>query len=109
MAGASAAMPTPRIVRPSATRSSVPTTCASTTGLRSAGSSTAVPTLTRFVRAATAASSVSGSWRGRAVIESPIHTESKPALSARSAIASSGPLSGRLDMIASRVGINTPN
>src|SRR6185436_10994947 len=76
---------------------------------RSAGSRTAVPTLTRFVRAATAAISVSGSWRGRAVMESPIHTESKPAASARSAMASSGPVSGRPDMIASRVGISTPN
>jgi hypothetical protein len=37
MAGVSAAMPTPRITRPSAMRSSVPTIWASTTGLRSAG------------------------------------------------------------------------
>src|SRR5512146_1542966 len=56
-----------------------------------------------------AASSVSGSWRGRAVSESPIQTESKPAASARSAIASSGAVSGWPDMIASRVGISTPN
>src|SRR5512145_2754293 len=107
--GVSAAMPMPRMMRPSATRSSVPTTWASTTGLRSAGSSTPVPSRTRRVRAATAASSVSGSWRGRAVSESPIHTESKPAASARSAMASSGAVSGRPDMIASRVGSRTPN
>src|SRR4029453_6903923 len=47
--------------------------------------------------------------RGRAVIESPIQTESKPAASARSAIVMSGPGSGRPGMIASRVGIRTPN
>src|SRR6185436_7513540 len=109
MAGVSAAKPTPRMMRPSATRSSVPTTWASTTGLRSAGSSTPVPRRTRRVRAASAAINVSGSWRGRAVIESPIHTESKPAASARSAMAMSGAVSGRPDMIASRVGIRTPN
>jgi class 3 adenylate cyclase len=72
--------------RPSAMRSSVPTTRARTTGGRSAGRSTAVPRRTRRVRAATAASRVSGSCRGRAVSESPIHTESKPAASARSAM-----------------------
>ena len=38
-----------------------------------------MPRRTRRVRPATAARSVSGSWRGRAVRESPIHTESKPA------------------------------
>ena len=64
---------------------------------------------TRRVRAAIAAIRVSGSCRGFAVIESPIHTESNPAASARSAIASSGPVSGRPDMMASRVGMSTPN
>src|SRR5438874_1098767 len=102
-------MPTPRITRPSATRSSVPTTCASTTGWRSAGSNTAVPSLTRRVRAATAASSVRGSWRGRAMSESPIHTASKPARSPRSAISSSGAVWGRPDMTDSRVGNNRPS
>src|SRR2546428_7134999 len=63
----------------------------------------------RRVRAATADISVSGSWRGRAVSESPIQTESKPAASARSAIASSGPVSERPDITTSRVGISTPN
>ena len=46
---------------------------------------------------------------GRAVSESPIHTASKPAASARSAMASSGAVCGRPDMIASRVGMRTPN
>src|SRR5438094_1598024 len=109
MDGLSAAKPTPRMIRPSAARSSVPTTWASTTGLRSAGRSTPVPRRTRRVRPATAAISVSGSWRGRAISESPIQTESKPAASARSAIARSGAVSGRPDMTASRVGISTPN
>jgi hypothetical protein len=68
-----------------------------------------VPRRTRFVRAATAASKVSGSWRGLAVIESPIHTESKPAASARSAKVRMGPASGRPDMTASRVGRSRPN
>ena len=61
MAGPSVAMPMPRITRPSERRSRVPTMWASTTGWRSAGSSTAVPSFTRRVRAATAASSVRGS------------------------------------------------
>jgi len=53
-----------------------------------------VPSRTRRVRPATAAIKVSGSWRGRAISESPIHTESKPVASARSAIARSGAVSG---------------
>src|SRR5882672_8533005 len=64
---------------------------------------------TRRVRAATAAIKVSGSWRGRAISESPIQTESKPAASARSAMASSDAVSGCPDMTASRVGSSTPN
>src|SRR2546429_8595502 len=64
---------------------------------------------TRRVRAAMADISVRGSWRGRAVSESPTHTESKPTASARSAIASSGPVSGRPDITTSRVGMRTPN
>ena len=68
-----------------------------------------MPRRTRRVRAATAASSVSGSWRGLAMSESPIQTESKPAASARSAMASIGPVSGRPDITASRVGSKTPN
>ena len=68
-----------------------------------------MPRRTRRVRPATAAISVSGSWRGRAISESPIQTESKPAASARSAIVRSGAVSGRPDMTASRVGISTPN
>ena len=68
-----------------------------------------MPRRTRVVRAATAESRVSGSWRGLAVIESPIHTESKPAASARSAKARMGPVSGRPDMTASRVGSSRPN
>ena len=109
IAGPSAAIPTPRITRPSEMRSTVAIRCASTTGLRSAGSSTPVPRRTRLVRAAMAAIRVSGSWRGRAVIESPIHTESKPAASARSAMVMSEPVSGRPDMMASRVGMRTPS
>src|SRR5499433_1279621 len=109
MFGTSPAMPTPRMTRPSAMRSRVATTWARTTGLRSAGSSTAVPRRTRFVRAATAARRVSGSWRGRAVMESPIHTESKPRASARSAMERRGPVSWRPDITASRVGMSRPN
>ncbi len=74
--GTSVAMPTPRMKRPSLTWSSVATSCARRKGLRSAGSSTAVPSSTFFVRPATAASSVIGSWRGRASRESPTQTES---------------------------------
>src|SRR5207248_3336167 len=70
---------------------------------------TPVPRRTRRVRAATAASRVSGSCRGRAVSESPTHTESKPAASTRSAMASIEAVSGRPDMTASRVGSSTPN
>ena len=47
MVGMSVAMPMPRISRPSEMRSSVATWWASTTGLRSAGNSTAVPSSTR--------------------------------------------------------------
>ena len=71
MFGTSRAMPTPRMNRPSDTWSSVATWCASSTGLRSAGSSTAVPSATRGTRPATPASRVSGSCRGRASTESP--------------------------------------
>ena len=75
MFGTSRAMPTPRMKRPSDTWSSVATWCASSTGLRSAGSSTAVPSSTRGTRPATPASNVSGSCRGRASSESPTQTE----------------------------------
>ena len=68
-----------------------------------------MPMRTRRVRAAMAAIKVSGSCRGLAVIESPIHTESKPAASARSAMVMSEPVSGRPDMMLSRVGIRTPS
>jgi hypothetical protein len=67
------------------------------------------PPHARRVRAVTAASSVSGSWGGRAVRESPTQTESKPAASARSAMASIGAVSGKPDLTASRVGSRTPN
>ena len=107
--GASAPIPMPRITRPSAIRSSVATWCASTTGLRSAGSSTAVPSATRRVRAAAAASSVSGSWRGFATSESPTHTESSPSASAFSASASSGAASWRPSITCSRVGSRYPS
>ena len=76
MFGTSLAMPTPRMKRPSLIWSKVAMPCASTTGLRSAGSNTAVPSSTRRVRAATADSRVSGSCRGRARIESPTQIES---------------------------------
>ena len=52
---------------------------ASSTGCRSAASSTAVPNRTRCVRAATAAKVTNGSNRGLAVRLSPTHTESRPA------------------------------
>ena len=53
-----------------------------------------MPRRTRRVRPAIAAINVSGSCRGRAISESPIHTESKPAASARSAMVRSGAVSG---------------
>ena len=74
--GTSLAIPTPRMKRPSLIWSSVAMPCASTTGLRSAGSNTAVPSSALRVRAATADSRVSGSCRGRARIESPTQIES---------------------------------
>ena len=46
------------------------------TGWRRALRRTAVPTLTRLVRAAMAAMAVSGSMRGLEVMLSPTHTES---------------------------------
>ncbi len=76
MFGTSLAMPTPRMKRPSLIWSRVAMPCASTTGLRNAGSKTAVPSSARRVRAATAESKVSGSCRGRARIESPTQIES---------------------------------
>ena len=78
--------PTARTVRPSATRSTVATAWASSTGCRRAARSTAVPSRTRRVRAASAASAVTGSGLGFAVRLSPSHMESRPACSAVSAI-----------------------
>ncbi len=63
VAGLENPAPIPATRRPSEMRSSVANCCASGIGWRSAGSSTAVPTVTRSVRAATAARSVSGSAR----------------------------------------------
>ena len=78
--------PTPNCNRPPEIRSTVPTICASNTGWRSAISITAVPSRTRDVRAAMAASVVMASSRGLAVRLSPTHTESRPASSAHVAI-----------------------
>ena len=61
-----------------------------------------------LVRAATAASKVSGSCRGRASSESPTQIESKPRFSALSASASSGAAAGRPSMTRSRVGSRYP-
>ncbi len=58
MLGTSLAMPAPSTSRPSLIRSSVASWCAKTTGLRNAGKKTAVPSVTRCVRAAAAASKV---------------------------------------------------
>jgi len=80
--GSSAPGPIPKMTRPSARRSSVATACAIEMGFRSSGKRTAVPSATRFVAPATAASRVSGSPRGRASSESPTQTESYPELSA---------------------------
>src|SRR6266851_1502771 len=104
----SLAMPTPRMKRPSLIWSRVAMPCAKTTGLRSAGSSTAVPSSARLVRAATADNRVSGSCRGRARIESPTQIESYPRSSARSASANSAAASGRPSMTCSRVGSRYP-
>ena len=106
---ASLAMPTPRIRRPSAMRSTVAAWCARRTGWRSAGSRIAVPTAARRVSAATAASSVNGSCRGRASSESPTHSESYPSASARSASASSGAAAWLPATTRSRVGSSTPS
>jgi len=65
-------------------------------------------TRTLRVRAATAASRVSGSWRGRASSESPTHTESKPSASALSASASNGAVSWTPSTMRSRVGSRYP-
>ncbi|CAG6394565.1 exported hypothetical protein [Actinacidiphila cocklensis] len=56
--------------------------CAAWTGVRSAGSSAPVPSVTRSVTAASAASAVSASSRGVSR-ESVVHSESKPVRSAR--------------------------
>ena len=100
--------PTPRMSRPWAIRSRVAALCASSTGLRNGASSTAVPSSTRRVRAATAASRVNGSKRGRASSESPAQTESNPAASARSAKSSMGVTAKSPARIASRVGSSRP-
>ncbi len=51
---------------------------------------------------------MSGSWRGRAVSESPTHTDENPRASARSASASIGATAGRPLITASRVGSKMP-
>ena len=78
--------PTPRIVRPAEMLSIVAREWARWTGCRSAFNMTAVPILTRLVRAPKAAMTVRGSSLGLEVMLSPTHTESKPILSAVSAI-----------------------
>ena len=67
-----------------------------------------MPISTRRTRLATAASSVNGSWRGRARSESPAQTKSKPRRSARSANSSSGAACGCPAMMRSRVGSKYP-
>ena len=77
--------PAPMTMRPPETMSAVAMLCASGTGGRIAGSSTAVPMRTREVRAAMADIAVTGSSRGFETRLSPTQTESSPAASARSA------------------------
>ena len=84
IAGTSRAMPMLRMKRPREIRSRVASWWASRTGFLSIGTSTAVPSAMRSVRAAMAASSTIGSWRGLAITESPIQTESSPTSSAKS-------------------------
>ena len=72
-------------MRPPETISAVAMLCASGTGLRIAGSSTAAPMRTRDVRAAMADIAVTGSSRGLETRLSPTQTESSPAASAHSA------------------------
>src|SRR5207247_2484308 len=81
--------------------------CASTTGCRRAGRSTAVPSRTRDVIAARYASVVSGSSRGLATTLSPTQAASYPASSAWRAIAQHSSTGGRRAdcMTAPRVGI----
>ena len=64
------------MARPPEMLSMVAAAWARWTGWRRALSSTAVPILTRLVRAATAAMAVSGSMRGLDVMLSPTQTES---------------------------------
>ncbi len=96
--------PIPAISRPSDSRSSVASWCASRIGWRSAGSSTAVPSATRSVASATAASNSSRSARGLVTGLSPAHTESNPSRSARRACATSRPGSCSPRTAWSRVG-----
>ena len=78
--------PAPMTKRPLEIKSTVAIVCAIKTGWRSAGNSTAVPSLTRLVRAASAPKVASGSSLGLATKLSPTQTESKPASSTRVAI-----------------------
>jgi hypothetical protein len=72
------------VSRPPETWCSEASACAACTGRRNAGSSVAVPSVTRSVTAAAAASTVSGSRIGRSSV-SPAQTEAKPSSSARCA------------------------
>src|SRR6266542_4184316 len=76
--------PTVSANRPPESRSSEAITCAACTGRRNAGSSAAVPSVTRSVTAAAADSMVNVSMMGRSSV-SPAQRESKPRASARRA------------------------
>ena len=106
--GSSAPGPIPKMTRPSARRSSVATACAIEMGCRSSGKRTAVPSATRFVAPATAASRVNGSPRGRASRESPTQTESYPEFSARRAASMTNARSLSLHRRTSRDGSRRP-
>src|SRR5438445_649510 len=103
--------PSPRTTRPRDSASTFAIWCASTTGCRRAGRSTAVPSRTRDVIAARYASVVSGSSRGLATTLSPTQAASYPASSAWRAIVQHSSTGGRRAdcMTTPRVGMRMPS
>ena len=80
--------PTATVSRPPLSRSRESSWFAVRTGFRNAGSSAAVPSVTREVRAANADSTVKASSGARARV-SPTQTESRPSSSAETAVSTS--------------------
>lgn len=74
--------PTPRVSRPALAWSRLAVIAAPISGCRRAAVMAAVPTRTREVAVATAASTTNGSSRDRAYSESPVQSDAKPSSSA---------------------------